>query len=479
VNSVVVGAAELEQPVNEEIVLDAVTEEVTYETVQDVIPVEETEEDEKISDYVYLQPDGKAYLCDEDGNRITEACTPVLADEKYYVSKDGYLRTGWLYLGNWKMYFDEISYTVKTGFAEIDGKMYLFNDDGVMQNFAGTTIINGKKYWFSTDNASLKTGWLHLGNWKMYYDPETYEAKTGMADIDGHRYLFNSDGVMQSYAGTPVIDGKKYWFSTKGWLETGWLYLGNWKMYFDPETYEAKTGMADINGKRYLFNSDGVMQNFAGTTVIDGKKYWFSTDDASLKTGWMTLSGMKMYYDPETYQAVTGLVQIGEDYYYFNSDGVMCADTKIRIGYYDYTFGSDGKMTSKEEISMIWPLPGNTYISSYFGYRSSPTAGASTYHQGIDIPAPAGTSILACKSGVVTAAGYTSTRGYYVTINHGNGISACYMHMKKYAVSVGQSVSTGQVIGYVGTTGVSTGNHLHLSVIVNGVNRNPLDYISR
>lgn len=318
-----------------------------------------------------------------------------------------------------------------------------------------------------------------MGDWKLYFDPKTYEAKTGMADIDGHRYLFNRDGVMQAFAGTPIIDGKKYWFGTEGYLETGWLYLGNWKMYFDLETYEAKTGMVDINGKKYLFNRDGVMQSFAGTTIIDDGKYWFSTDDASLKNGWLTLEGMKMYFDPETYKAAIGLTQIGENYYYFNSDGVMCSNTCIRIDNYEYTFGKDGIMTSKEEISMIWPLPGNTYISSYFGYRNASTAGASSYHQGIDIPAPAGTPILSCKSGIVTAAGYTSQRGYYVTVDHGNGMSTCYMHMKKYAVSVGQKISTGQVIGYVGTTGVSTGNHLHLSLLINGVNKNPLDYVSR
>lgn len=439
-NGSVVGATEQEQTVGTEVtVSEETSEDITTdetaeaidemleeadaqvaavaeeETEENDILLTDVEEDVQISEYVFVQPDGKAYLCDENGERITKAGTPIIDGEKYYVALDGYLCKGWIYLSKWKMYFDETTYTAKTGFAEIDGKTYLFNKNGVMQNYAGTPIIDGKKYWFSLDNASLKTGWL---------------------------------------------------------------YLGNWKMYFDPETFEAKTGMADINGKKYLFNEDGVMQAYAGTTVIDGKKYWFSLDDASLKTGWLRLGNMMLYFDPETYQAAVGLTEIEGSYYYFDKNGVMCCNTTIRIDYYDYTFGADGKLVSKEEISMIWPLPGHTYISSYFGYRNSPTAGASSYHQGIDIPAPAGTPILSCKSGVVTAAGYTSSRGYYVTIDHGNGISTCYMHMTKYAVSTGQSVSTGQVIGYVGTTGVSTGNHLHLSVIVNGVNRNPLDYVT-
>lgn len=148
--------------------------------------------------------------------------------------------------------------------------------------------------------------------------------------------------------------------------------------------------------------------------------------------------------------------------------------------------GSDGSQYVKtigyeveeKEEGYIWPLPGYTYISSYFGYRTAPTSGASTYHQGIDIPAPGGTGILACASGTVTESGYTSSRGYYVEIDHNNGTSTIYMHMKSAAlVKTGATVSQRQVIGYVGTTGISTGNHLHLSFLVNGVNKNPLDYI--
>ena len=98
------------------------------------------------------------------------------------------------------MYFDPSTYAAAVGFKEINGKTYLFNKDGVMQNDAGTTIINvnGKnnKYWFSTDDASLKTGWLTLGNMKLYFDPKTYAAYTnGTYTIDGKKYTFNADGV--------------------------------------------------------------------------------------------------------------------------------------------------------------------------------------------------------------------------------------------------------------------------------------------
>lgn len=230
-------------------------------------------------------------------------------------------------------------YNGPTGWQTINGKKYYYDSNGVP--VTGTPVIDGKKYWFDS-NGVLKTGWLNLLNWKMYFDPKTGEAKTGMVDIDGKKYLFNNDGVMQNYAGTPVINGKKYWFSTDGAsLKTGWLNLGLWKLYFDSVTYEAKTGMADIGGKRYLFNNDGVMQNYAGTTVVDGKKYWFSTDDASLKTGWLTLGKWTMYFDPQTYQAAVGWKTIDGKKYHFDDNGVL-NEGFVKIGNYQYYLRQNG-----------------------------------------------------------------------------------------------------------------------------------------
>ena len=127
----------------------------------------------------------------------------------------------------------------------------------------------------------------------------------------------------------------------------------------------------------------------------------------------------------------------------------------------------------------IWPLPVSGKITSYFGGRTSPTAGASSNHQGIDISAPAGTSIRAAKAGTVVTASYSSGAGNYIMINHGGGLFTVYMHCSSLAVSKGQQVSAGTTIGYVGSTGVSTGNHLHFGVSVNGSYVNPLGYVSQ
>ena len=121
-------------------------------------------------------------------------------------------------------------------------------------------------------------------------------------------------------------------------------------------------------------------------------------------------------------------------------------------------------ITIDSETSYLWPLPGYYRLSSLFGYRIHPITGEAHSHTGIDIPAPGNTPILACKSGQVVTSAYHYSYGNYVVIDHGNGNSTLYAHMSSRAVSEGQMVTQGQTIGYVGTTGSSTGNHLHLEV---------------
>ena len=140
--------------------------------------------------------------------------------------------------------------------------------------------------------------------------------------------------------------------------------------------------------------------------------------------------------------------------------------------------GSSGGGSGSSSGS-TWLVPcAYTYVSSPFGDRDAPTSGASTYHQGVDLAAPAGTPIYASRTGVVTAATYGKSAGYYVSINHGDGYSSIYMHMTNFVVSKGQAVSAGQVIGYVGSTGVSTGNHLHFGIAYNGTYVNPANYVN-
>jgi murein DD-endopeptidase MepM/ murein hydrolase activator NlpD len=126
--------------------------------------------------------------------------------------------------------------------------------------------------------------------------------------------------------------------------------------------------------------------------------------------------------------------------------------------------------------NFLWPCPGYATVSSGFGPRPSPTPGASSNHQGIDIAAPAGANIIAVAAGTISFAGYSSSAGNYILLSHGNGLYTVYMHCSSLVVTSG-SVSAGQVIAKVGSTGVSTGNHLHFGVSLNGVYVNPWNYL--
>ena len=126
--------------------------------------------------------------------------------------------------------------------------------------------------------------------------------------------------------------------------------------------------------------------------------------------------------------------------------------------------GSSGGGTVTGTGSFTWPCPSCTYITSRVGYRWHPVSGQWKYHSGLDIGAAYGASIVAADGGTVTIAGVNGGYGNCVMIDHGNGYYTLYGHMSSIAVSVGQSVSKGATIGYVGSTGVSTGPHLHFEI---------------
>ena len=141
---------------------------------------------------------------------------------------------------------------------------------------------------------------------------------------------------------------------------------------------------------------------------------------------------------------------------------------------------SSGKITIDAGSGFMWPLSGYTTLSSLFGPRIHPVTGKPGNHTGIDIPAPKGTSILASRGGVVITSkmgsGNDWSYGNYVVISHGDGTSTLYAHMNSRAVKEGDVVKQGQTIGYVGTTGRSTGYHLHFEVRKSGSRVDPVDY---
>ena len=123
----------------------------------------------------------------------------------------------------------------------------------------------------------------------------------------------------------------------------------------------------------------------------------------------------------------------------------------------------------------MWPVAG--WIKSGFGWRIHPIFGTNRFHTGIDIPAPYGTLVKAGDGGEVISAKYSTGYGYYIILYHGGGFATYYAHLSSIKVSVGQFVDRGQVIGLVGSTGWSTGPHLHFEVRINGAPQNPMDYL--
>lgn len=140
------------------------------------------------------------------------------------------------------------------------------------------------------------------------------------------------------------------------------------------------------------------------------------------------------------------------------------------------TYSSSSTVTG----SLTWPLPGYGWscVSSEYGYRVHPIYGTTTMHAGMDLAVPAGTPIVAAASGTVVKSYFSTSYGNYTVINHGGGLMTAYAHQTSRYVSVGDTVSAGETIGTVGTTGNSTGNHLHFEVYVNGSTVNPRNYFN-
>lgn len=140
---------------------------------------------------------------------------------------------------------------------------------------------------------------------------------------------------------------------------------------------------------------------------------------------------------------------------------------------------NSGTNSGSASTGTSWIVPVSyKRLESPFGNRTAPTAGASSFHQGVDLSAAQGTPVYASRGGQVSTATYGSAAGYYVKINHMDGFSSIYMHLTNYVVSAGQNVSQGQLIGYVGNTGVATGYHLHFGIMYNGAYVNPANYVA-
>lgn len=151
----------------------------------------------------------------------------------------------------------------------------------------------------------------------------------------------------------------------------------------------------------------------------------------------------------------------------------MIAEEKKKI------LASSGVVLTYDGGTFKFPMASYTRVSDDYGPRIHPTLGVQQFHNGVDLAAPAGTAIYAAYDGVVVAAAYHATMGNYVMIDHGSGLYTIYMHASTLNVAKDDIVVRGEKIAGVGTTGRSTGNHLHFTVRLNGEYQSPWNYISR
>lgn len=363
------------------------------------------------------------------------------------------------------------------GWVLIDDKSHWQYADGT---FAYNTWIedNGKKYYLD-ENGELDPSMVwHDPGWRLNFEGWWWQNEDGsyptscFKDINNVTYYFDSDGYMT--VGWLFLDGSWYYFSDSGNMVTnGWIYVkGNW--YYLDSSGAMRTGWQKIDGQWYYLQESGAM---CIGWLQNGNSWYYLGSSGAMLTGWIQINS-GWFYLSEYGAMVIGWQKIGDYWYYFRESGLMAADTWID-SYYLTSSGAWDPSVAYDNI-YTWPCPGYTRISSDYGPRPRPTAGASSYHRGIDISAPEGATVTSIHRGTVQSYGYNGTMGNYVKISHGNGVASVYMHMSRIAnIHTGMSVSAGTTIGYVGSTGVATGAHLHLGILLNGNYVSPWNYISR
>lgn len=388
----------------------------------------------------------------------------------YFYDANGKLATGWITTAAGNKYYFWNDGMVRSGFHKVNGVYYCFNDKGKM--YRNCFRKNGNSTYYLKSDGTMAKGRLKVKNYWYSFNRNTGQlVRNGWyKETDGSYYYAASNGRLVSGFYKPD-SYYRYFRKSDCKLMTGWKTIDGYKYYFKKTNgirYD-NIILKTASGKRYYFESDGKLS--CSKWVTKNGAHYYAASDGVLASGWLTLNGKKYYMNPSTCKRETGWVSIDGEKYYFNpSTGVL----------------ETNQWSDSDNISFRWPLSsGYSYISSYFGKRESPGGIGSTNHKGIDIPAPTGTPIYAAASGTIVAMlppSASGGAGYYTKINHNSkGLVTEYMHQSKFNpnLSVGDKVSKGDIIGYVGSTGNSTGPHLHFGVMVNGVNQDPLNYVKK
>lgn len=450
----------------------------------------------------YTSKSGTKYYFGKTG--AAQAGILAISGKKYCFNSKGKMLTGWQTVNKKTYFFDVKDGHMHTGWTitEAGNRYYFWNDGAICP---GWHKVDGKIYYFNEKGKMEKNCFRKKGDHTFYLTNQGTPAK-GRLKIGNYWYAFHREtGVLVKNGWYKEADGSYYYASASGKLVSGFYKPDDYYRYFQASDCKLLTGWQDIDGNRYYFKkTNGIRYDNRKVTMPSGEMYyfasngklyrkgWFKKDgnyyyantSGILATGWLILEENTYYLNPKTGIRTSGWVTVDSEKYYLNpSTGILAKNTWVDKENY---VGENGALIpGYQNQSFRWPLS-SVYknITSYFGNRESPGGIGSTNHQGIDIYAPTGTPIYAAASGTVVAMQKPSQSnggGNYTMVNHEKGIITEYMHQSKFAetLKVGDKVVKGEIIGYVGTTGNVTGPHLHFGVIVNGVRRDPLNYVKK
>ncbi len=252
------------------------------------------------------------------------------------------------------------------------------------------------------------------------------------------------------------------------------------ELLFESENFSDFLSKVD-NLNYFLDYTDTIMKEIEIVTEdletkkanYESAKQTLSVYQAELDTKKTDLEQKKAALEQKAHDIGTSLAQLKDQY---STSDARINEVRVKIE----ALKKERTALLEVNADFIWPLKTNFRISSGFGWRSNPFGGRGTeYHSGIDLPAPLGTPIYASNGGVVTKSQYSSGYGNCVVIKHDDITSTLYAHASRLAVKPGQVVKQGEVIAYVGTTGRSTGYHLHFMIMVNGTARDPIKYLPK
>ena len=235
----------------------------------------------------------------------------------------------------------------------------------------------------------------------------------------------------------------------------------------------------------------------AAAKAVEETKELLTTEKAGLEETKLGLEQAQKDLERKSAEAsalLNELIAKGEEYIKYveeceEQDRIMMEQIADKQAQYDKAKYSEWLATSVPPTTkpssrpntvdgITWLVPTQNYrITSPFGMRIHPVYGYPKMHTGVDMAAPLNTPIYATRAGVVVWAGWGSTGGWWVKVDHGDGFASTYLHLTRYTVKIGDFVEAGQIVGYMGSTGVSTGSHLHFGIMYNGEWVNPLKYI--